>query len=573
VPKLKLQQTSFTAGEISPKLKARIDVSKYYSGAEKMRNVVVLPLGGFQDRPGTRLIAELADWAAGGRVLPFAFNTEQAYLFALTAGQFRVWRNDALVATVGSQPWTGPQARETNRTQSADTLLLFHKDLAPWRILRGGSHSSWTTGAAPLANLPTFDFGSGAEAVISSTRGWPRCGSIYQGRLYMGGLRSRPSTMLGSNVGAYFDFDKGTSLDDEGINVTIDDDQVNAIYQIASGRHLQVFSSGGAFAALVNPPITPKNVALDRQTKRGIREFVPTIEVDGATLYVEKSGQTLREFVYDYTEAAYLGPQSSLLAPHLIRTPVALAVAQSADDDGADYVYLVNEDGTVACLNTLRGQEIAAYTLFETDGKFRDVAVLETGETYFVVERTIGGVARFFLEKLDRASYLDAAVVYASGFPISTATGLGHLEGKTVQIVRDGYVETPQTVSGGQIVLATPAASSLQIGLDFDVRVKPLPAEGKLADGSMIGRKARVVKATLRVQETSALAVNGVAKSFKGFSTDTTTPLDAPPPSFTGDVIFGGLQGWSRQGSIEISRPFPGSLCVLGVAMELAVSA
>jgi hypothetical protein len=573
MPKLKLQQTSFTAGEVSPQLKARIDVSKYYSGAERMRNVVVLPLGGFRDRSGTRLVAELADWGGGGRLVPFAFNTEQAYLFALTGAQFRVWRNDALVATVASQPWTGAQARESNRTQSADTLLLFHKDLAPWRILRGGSHASWTAAAAPLANLPTFDFGSGAEPVISAARGWPRCASIYQGRLYMGGLRARPSTIIGSKVGQYFDFAKGTALDDEGINVTIDDDQVNAIYQIASGRHLQVFSSGGAFAALVNPPITPKNVALDRQIKRGIREFVPTVEVDGATLYVERSGQTLREFVYDYTEAAYLGPQSSLLAPHLIRAPVALAAAQSADERGADYVYIVNDDGTVACLNTLRGQEIAAYTLFETDGKFRDVAVLDTGETYFVVERTIAGSPRFFLEKLDRASYLDAAVVYATGFPISIATGLGHLEGKTVQIVRDGYVETPQIVSGGQVTLAQPAASALQIGLDFDVRVQTLPAEGKLPDGSMIGRKARALKATLRVSETSALAVNGVPRSFKGFSTDAATPLDAPPPSYTGDVIVGGLQGWKRQASIEISRPFPGSLCVLGVAIELAVSA
>lgn len=573
MPKLKLQQTSFTGGEISPQLKARIDVSKYYSGAEKMRNVVVLPLGGFRDRPGTRLIAELADWGSGGRLVSFAFNTEQAYLFGLTNGQFRVWRNDALVATVGSQPWTGAQAREINRTQSADTLLLFHKDLAPWRILRGGSHSSWTTGAAPLTNLPTFDFGSGAEAVISSTRGWPRCGSIYQGRLYMAGLRSRPSTMIGSNVGSYFNFDKGASNDDEGINVTIDDDQVNAIYQIAGGRHLQIFSSGGTFAALVNPPITPKNIAIDRQIKRGIREFVPTVEVDGATLYVERGGQTLREFVYDYTEAAYLGPQSSLLAPHLIRNPVALAACQSADERGADYIYIVNEDGTVACLNTLRGQEIAAYTLFETDGKFRDVAVLETGETYFVVERTIAGTVRWFLEKLDRASFLDAAVVYASGFPISTATGLGHLEGKTVQIVRDGYVETPQTVSGGQVTLATAAATSLQIGLDFDVRVKTLPAEGKLADGSMIGRKARVVAATLRVADTSALAVNGFARSFKTFSTGSATPLDAPPPTYTGDVSFGGLRGWSGAAAIEISRPFPGSLCVLGVGLELAVAA
>lgn len=572
MPRLRTQQVSFTGGEIDQLLAARVDVSKYYSAAAAMRNVVILPMGGFRDRPGLVSVLEVSDWAAGGRLIPFAFNTEQTYLFAVTGGQFRVLRDDTLAATVTGQPWTAAQAKRLNRTQSADTLLLFHPDLAPYRIRRGGTHSTWNVDVPTLANLPTFDFGSGAEAVISTSRGWPRCGTIHQGRLILGGLRSRPSTMLGSKVGQYFDFNKGTSLDDEGLNVTIDGDQVNAILQVVSGRHLQLFTSGGAFVALTAPPLTPKNLALDRQTKRAIKEFVPTAEIDGVELYVEKTGRSLREFVFTDVEQAYNADLASLLAPHLIRDPVALAVAPGTSEAGADYVFLVNSDGTAACLNTLRNQEIAGYTLFDTDGRFLDVAVLESGQVYFVVERTIAGTARYFIERLDRAARVDGARIYTSGFPIATATGLGHLEGKTVRAIRDGFVEQPKVVAGGQIALDAPAQASLQVGLHFDAYVDLLPVEGKLADGTMIGRRARTVAATLRVDKTAALSVAGFVQSFRRFATSgAASPLDAPPPDFTGDLRVAGLTGWSGRAGLRIARPFPAPMTVLGVSLEVSV--
>lgn len=572
MPRLRTQQVSFTGGEIDQLLAARVDVSKYYSAAAAMRNVVILPMGGFRDRPGLVSVLEVSDWAAGGRLIPFAFNTEQTYLFAVTGGQFRVLRDDTLAATVTGQPWTAAQAKRLNRTQSADTLLLFHQDLAPYRIRRGGTHSTWNVDVPTLANLPTFDFGSGPEAVISASRGWPRCGSIHQGRLILGGLRSRPSTMLGSKVGQYFDFNKGTSLDDEGLNVTIDGDQVNAILQVVSGRHLQLFTSGGAFVALTAPPLTPKNLALDRQTKRAIKEFVPTAEIDGVELYVEKTGRSLREFVFTDVEQAYNADLASLLAPHLIRDPVALAVAPGTSEAGADYVFLVNSDGTAACLNTLRNQEIAGYTLFETDGRFLDVAVLESGQVYFVVERTIAGTARYFIERLDRAARVDGAKIYAAGFPIATATGLAHLEGKTVRAIRDGFVEQPKVVASGQIALDAPAQASLQVGLHFDAYVDLLPVEGKLADGTMIGRRARTVAATLRVDKTAALSVAGFVQSFRRFATSGgVSPLDAPPPEFTGDLRVAGLTGWSGRAGLRIARPFPAPMTVLGVSLEVSV--
>ena len=45
-------QTNFTSGELDPLLGTRDDVKHYYNGAEKLRNVVVIPQGGAFRRPG-----------------------------------------------------------------------------------------------------------------------------------------------------------------------------------------------------------------------------------------------------------------------------------------------------------------------------------------------------------------------------------------------------------------------------------------------------------------------------------------------------------------------------------------
>ena len=54
--KLVVQKTSFTAGEISPRLLGRGDLSAYENGARRLRNVFIHPTGGVSRRAGLRYI-------------------------------------------------------------------------------------------------------------------------------------------------------------------------------------------------------------------------------------------------------------------------------------------------------------------------------------------------------------------------------------------------------------------------------------------------------------------------------------------------------------------------------------
>jgi hypothetical protein len=90
-------QTNFTAGELSPRLVGRTDISRYSNGAAEVLNYIVTPYGGVARRPGTRYVAEVKNSADIARLVPFEFSTEQAYALEFGDAYFRIYRNQGRV--------------------------------------------------------------------------------------------------------------------------------------------------------------------------------------------------------------------------------------------------------------------------------------------------------------------------------------------------------------------------------------------------------------------------------------------------------------------------------------------
>ena len=57
------QLTNFTAGELSPRLDGRTDLTKYTSGCSTLENLVVYPHGSAARRPESTFLAEAANSA------------------------------------------------------------------------------------------------------------------------------------------------------------------------------------------------------------------------------------------------------------------------------------------------------------------------------------------------------------------------------------------------------------------------------------------------------------------------------------------------------------------------------
>lgn len=415
-----------------------------------------------------------------------------------------------------------------------------------------------------------WELEEGYEDVISASRGWPRSVSFHQGRLAFGGLKSRPQTLLFSRVGRFFDFAIGDGRDSDAIDVTIDDDRANIIRNIFPGRGLQIFTTGGEFLASggsAGSGITPENILLRRGTFHGSSAVRPE-SVDGATLFVESNGRVIRSFLFSDVEQAFATDDITLMSAHLLQDIKHMALRRSTANDGANFLYVVNGNGTVAVLNTLRSQNLQAWSHFTTKGQFLDVAVL--GEvTYFICQREVNGTTVYYLEKLDAGLLADAAVSQTNATPQQTWLGFGHLEGESISLVGDGFVLADETVASGSVT-ADEAVETLQGGLAFNVIVKTLPLVAGFNQG-MMGERRRLVSANFLLEQTGSIWVEAgktlVKPSFRNFGGGL---LDTPPANMSGwlKVPLGGV---SRAPQLTITQPQPAPFHLLSITIELGV--
>jgi len=144
-------QTNFALGELSPRMAARSDVSLYRNGAARLQNRRPLSTGGTSTRHGSRFIATLP---ANSRGFEFIFNADQRYVVVLSPGRFDAWLADGTPCTaITGAPWTLAMMDDLGFAQDGDTLLIFHRTMAPQRIRRTGA-TTFALDAMPVESPP-----------------------------------------------------------------------------------------------------------------------------------------------------------------------------------------------------------------------------------------------------------------------------------------------------------------------------------------------------------------------------------------------------------------------------------
>ena len=91
--------STFTAGEISPRLEGRVTIEKYREGLADLTNMVVQPHGGVTRRPGTQYLGEVKASANVTRLIPFEFKTSDTYALEFGNQYMRIYRNGLQVLT------------------------------------------------------------------------------------------------------------------------------------------------------------------------------------------------------------------------------------------------------------------------------------------------------------------------------------------------------------------------------------------------------------------------------------------------------------------------------------------
>jgi hypothetical protein len=648
-------QTNFSTGELDPLLRSRIDLAQYNNALAKATNVLVQPQGGIRRRPGLKHIAELPSSAANGvRLVPFEFSVDDSYMLCFVNERMYVFKDGVQITAIngGANAYltttiTSAMLGQLQWTQSADTMFIVHPDLAPVKLVRGGTDATWTISTYSFSSIPKYAFTltvttptsghltpsavsgnvtltsqnsafsagsvgqyvnaypqgrariiqyisntsvkavteypffdtsniaqgsweieSGYEDVWSSGKGWPRTVTFHEGRLYFGGSKSRPSTIWGSKIGIFDEFMPTEAFDDDAVEATLDTSSLNVIVDMISGRDLQVFTTGAEFYVPQSgtEPITPLTLTFKGVSRNGVKPGTRVQSLESGTVYIQRQGKSINEFLFSDTQLTYVTQRISLLSGHLLKSPTRMSLRRATSTDEGDLLMMVNDtDGTIAAFSIMRSQQITAPSEFITDGQFKDVSV-DVTDIYAVVKRTFNSTDKYFVELFSFDRFTDCAFV---GGAAASASSLPHI-GKSLNVICDGVPQGNETVSsGGSVTFDRASTTSYEVGLPFTVYAKTMPVEIKLQTGTRIGFKKRIVEINALVDNTQHLALNQNPVPFRTFDNPL---LNLPEPTFTGSKRVNGVLGYSREASVEISQSLPLKMTLLGLEYKIAVT-
>ncbi len=409
----------------------------------------------------------------------------------------------------------------------------------------------------------------------SASRGWPRTGEFFQGRLYQASTTSQKTTFWGSASDDFDNYAIGINPDD-AVEYTMASRQVNQIHWLTEhAKSLMLGTSGtehramgsGADNALISGDNVPD---IERLATNGVMP-VQTITARKSILYIDRSRRKVMQIGFDLESDGETDRELSVGAEHITESGVRLGpLAYEKRPDPR--LHFVREDGEQVGMTFFPEQKVVAFSRRTTDGTFESCAVIpgRTGQPdqlWKIAKRTINGTMKRYVELVedDHATLTnrrwtslqtDCAIVFA-GVTGTSLTGLSHLEAKTVDVIKNGSYLGEHVVSGGVVTLAEAltAGDVCEVGLPYNSTVTTMrPAvEGMVIEG--IPRKWDSLFA--RMKDTIGGTINGEAMQYPP------SPLDEKIP-YTGDIKVS-AQGWDTDGRVTIQQTDPYPMTILAV--------
>ena len=223
-----------------------------------------------------------------------------------------------------------------------------------------------------LTSVAWGDPTGGSTPGSSSDRGWPSRGAFIQNRMVLGRTKALPNMVFFSDSSEFFNFDDSETNDINAFSYDFDSEVLGIVEH--KGALIITRTSVEATNVASDRPITPGNIFFQSQSKRGASDVQPRV-VDNFVMYADENGQQVNAATYVTDNAAQDSVQvfnNSILSPTLIRNPTTSANYRPADDHG-EFLLLTNNDGTMACLQSLKEQNISGWTLARTQGDFKRI--------------------------------------------------------------------------------------------------------------------------------------------------------------------------------------------------------
>lgn len=418
------------------------------------------------------------------------------------------------------------------------------------------------------------------ESVFNASGNYPAAVSYYEQRRVFAGTTLQPQNIWMTRSGTESSMSYSLPIkDDDRISFRVAAREANTIRHIVPLSQLLLLTSSAEWrvTSVNSDAITPTSISVKPQSYVGASNVQPVI-VNNTLLYSAARGGHIRELGYNWQANGFITGDLSLRAPHLFDNYEIVDMAYSKAPQ--PIVWMVSSVGKLLGLTYVPEQQIGAWHQHDTDGSFESCAVVAEGSEdvlYCIVRRTINGSSKRYVERMasrqfvdaEDAFFVDSGLTY-SGPAVTTISGLGHLEGKTVSILADGAVRPQRIVTSGSIDLDN-EASVVHVGLPITADLQTLPVAMAIDNGYGQGRFKNVNKAWLRVHRSSGIFVGPDSDKLTEAKQRTTEPYGSPPALKSEEIQVMLTPSWADSGQVFVRQSDPLPLTVVSMTAEVAV--
>lgn len=271
------------------------------------------------------------------------------------------------------------------------------------------------------------DFGATGED------SWPKCVAFHDQRIWYGNTEDKPNTLWASQVGDFTEMMIVRPADDANFSALSNDrpfsytlaaNQIDDIcWFLPSKSTLFIGTTGGEWLGLPGQDniIGPLFPNFQPQTTYGSKPM-QAMNVDGSIVFVDRTGQHLREFTYNRDVDNYRAIDLLYFADHIIRKGLDIyssyefpEIQQICWQGGANtIIWVLDSNGMLHALSKERDYGTLAWSTMQFGGalnadgdppKVKAICCLPNDsanddDVYILIERYLNGGTKYYLEKI-----------------------------------------------------------------------------------------------------------------------------------------------------------------------------
>jgi hypothetical protein len=421
-------------------------------------------------------------------------------------------------------------------------------------IISPGSKTKVTASAETTPAAWTF----WDEAFCSAARGWPGSVSFDRQRLIFCRFRQLSRAILEGGIADPFNFAIGPEADQAFLELVPDN---CTVLHLVGGPDQFVFTDLALYYIPISTgnPLKPGSVEFREISRDASSRIKPQPSTDGLVFINSARTRVMTMIGTGQAARPYIIDDLSERHSALFKRPVAMAVSSSDVSAPERYIYVVNEDGTMAVARYQQRREFVGWLPWDGVGRVLWIHAAGDGEVAMIVEYDAPDGPVRLLEVEDDTVLTDATVN-----PDAPAGLL--VNGMSYWLMQEGWPRGEGVVAAGVFPSGLPIVPGRSKLVGFHFQTEVMPFVPQAPEGESRGqrmRRRRLARVATKFLRTQALEVGSMVIGFYRAGED-----QGEEPPLREEVYRTRPLGRSFDPQFRIRTMVPGKFTLLEVTME-----